>query len=367
MGAKNDSGLRTITRAGRKVFVIDFRYLNAEGVKDRYRKDAPVQNRAAAKAEAARLRRLAAETGRVESVAEVPTFEQFVRGTFTELVMVRLKPSTREGYHQLLFAKKDGLIALIGQKRLDMIGAADARMIEANALARGAKARYGQVCLRTVLREAVELDVLKVRPKLPRLPRRSEKLPDAPPVEHVVRMIEGSSGWLRVAIALAAFAGLRMGEMRALEVQDVDLVAGCLSVRRAYSADEIVMPKGLNEELIPLAPVLRLILAEAVANKKHGDRVVSFSRKLTNETPAEATVGNALHTLQTKLGIQPRRSYHKLRHFFATAILRGGANVETLRRLMRHKELASTTRYVHTTTGELDHAVTTLPALTQAG
>lgn len=120
-----------------------------------------------------------------------------------------------------------------GHKRLDSIGALDARAVEASALARGALPRYALVCLRSVLREATELGVLRQRPKLSPLPKRSEKLPDAPSREHVSLMFVGSEGWLRTAIALAVFAGLRMGEVRALEVRDVEVLGGRLFVRRA--------------------------------------------------------------------------------------------------------------------------------------
>jgi integrase len=36
-------------------------------------------------------------------------------------------------------------------------------------------------------------------------------------------MLTHARGWLRTAIALAALAGLRMGEVRALDVRDVDV------------------------------------------------------------------------------------------------------------------------------------------------
>lgn len=113
MGAKNDSGLRVEMRDGRKIFVVDFRYRDSEGREQRYRRDAPVQIKAAARAEAERLKRLAAERGTLEPAPQASTFEAFVRGDFSKLVVVRLKPSTREGYKRLLFAPTNGLVALL--------------------------------------------------------------------------------------------------------------------------------------------------------------------------------------------------------------------------------------------------------------
>jgi hypothetical protein len=174
MGEKNRSGVRTELRDGRKILVIDFRFRDKDGRERRYRRDAAVQLRAAALAEAQRLRRQAAERGTMEIEQAPLTFEQFVDGDFTKLVLPRFKPSTREGYEQLLHGREHGLVTLLGHKRLDAIGIADVRVVEAGALARKARPRYAIVCLHTVLRCAAELGVLQHMPMLPKLPARSK-------------------------------------------------------------------------------------------------------------------------------------------------------------------------------------------------
>jgi integrase len=292
-------------------------------------------------AEAQRLKRLGAERGSLEPEAAPLTFEQFVHGDFTRLVLPRFKPSTREGYEQLLRARGHGLLALVGSKRLDAIGTADVRTVEASAIGRKARPRYAIVCLHTVLRSAVELGVLVHAPRLPKLPARSEKLPSAPPMAVVEQILDGASGWLRAAVALAALGGLRCGEVRGLEVGDVDLVARRLYVRRAMSAEELADPKGLDERVVPLAPLLAGILDEAIGARPAGVRVVlsSWGRLVT-----ESGLWSAWSALQSRLGIEPRWHYHQLRHFFATTLVRGGAHIETVRRLLGHKDLTPTSR-----------------------
>ena len=358
MGVRNRSGVRAELRRGRKVLVIDFRYRGGDGRERRYRRDAAVQLRAAALAEAQRLMRLAADRGTLEPRDKPVTFASFVEGDFRRLVMVRFKPSTRRGYDRLLGACQDGLLALLGKKPLDGIGAADARLVEAGALARKAKARYALVCLRSVLRSAVELEVLAAMPPLPKLPPRSDKLPQAPPGILVRRALGEARGALRVAIALSALAGLRSGEVRALEVRDVDLRAGRLRVRHALSAGEMTTPKGRDERVVPLAPLLVSILAGATAGRGPTDRVVHDRR---GDTPGEGALNGAWKRLQMRLGEPDRWHFHQLRHFFATALLAGGANVEAVRRLLGHKDLASTTRYVHATDPDMVRAIATLP------
>ena len=358
MGEKNRSGVRTVVRDGRKILVIDFRYRDKDGRERRYRRDATVQLRAGALAEAQRLMRQASERGTMEAERAPLTFEEFVGGDFKKLIMPRFKPSTRSGYEKLLEAREHGLVALLGRKRLDAIGIAEVRAVEADALTRKARPRYAIVCLHTVLRCAVELGALAHLPRLPKLPRRSAKLPSAPPLAVIERLLVESKGWLHVAVALASLAGLRCGEARALEVHDVDLAARRLKVRRAFSDEELADPKGLDEREVPLTPLLVVILERVMAGRRTTDRVVVSPR---GQTITEQSLGNAWRALQARLGIEPRWHYHQLRHFFATALSSGGANIETIRRLLGHKELASTSRYVHATGRDLVAAVALLP------
>ena len=360
MGVRNRSSVRSELRDGRRVLVIDFRYKDKDGRERRYRRDATVQTAAGARAEAERLKRLAAARGTLDVEPEVPTFATYVEGDFARLVMVRFKASTREGYQGLLDMPEHGLVALLGRKRLDTIGAADARAVEADALARKAKPRYALVCLRTVLRSAVELGVLQAMPRLPRLPAKSEKLPAAPPLAVVVQTLAAAEGWLRVAIALAALAGLRCGEVRAIEVRDVDLEGGRLFVRRAYSADELGVPKGRDERAVPLTPLLASILTHACKGEAPTAPLAADDQ---GEALRESMVGGAWRRLQARLGIEPPWRFHSLRHFFGTTCLRGGANVEAVRRLLGHRDLASTTRYVHATERDLVTAVAALPGI----
>jgi integrase len=358
MSEKNRSGVRAELRGGRTILVVDFRYRDNDGRPRRYRRDAGVQSRAAAGAEAQRLMRLAAERGTLEAEPRPLTFRDFVRGDFARLVLPRFKPSTRKGYTWLLDMPRHGLVALLGRKRLDAIGMADVRLVEADALARKARPRYALVCLHTVLRSAAELGAVPHLARLPKLPPRSAKLPSAPSQAVVERLLAESRGWLRVAIALAALAGLRCGEVRALEVGDVDLEARRLHVRRAFSAEELADPKGRDERIVPLAPLLVAILEPAVSHRRLTHRVVVGRAGCT---VTEDRLGEAWRRLQARLGLEPRWHYHQLRHFFATTLLRGGANVETLRQLLGHKDLAATSRYLHATGHDLVAAIAMLP------
>jgi len=374
MGARNRSSVRTELRDGRRVLVIDFRFTDKDGRQRRYRRDASVQTAAGARAEAERLKRLAAARGNLDPEPQVPTFADFVRGDFTRLVLPRLKPSTREGYEEWLYLPEHGLLALLGNRRLDTINKPEQLLVEAHQSRRGAKPRYIAVVLHTVMREAYELGVIPRPARLARLPKKSEKLPHGPPEHLVIEVLAEARGWHRVALALAILAGLRMGEVRALIVDDVHFDEMVLFVKRTYSAHVIVdAPKGLAEEPVPMVLLLTQIVADAVAGKPHDAPVVT---KPNGQGPSESGVDSALRRIQGRLnarrierGLQPEKvwSLHKFRHYFGSKVSKG-RDPESLRRLLRHKDLTSAARYLHVSAGDLRDAVAVLPsALPGAG
>ena len=234
---------------GQSRWVIDFRYLDKDRREQRFRRDAQVQSAEGARSEARMRRQLALETGSPEPRAAAPTFAEFVETKFRPLhLKVKCRPATIERYEYLL---QQGILRAFGHIRMDASFLAPSRAYVAELVARGVQPRPHVSFVRCVLRSAFELGVLERLPDMPPLPKAGKKLPDAPTKEHVTKLLANAPGWLRPAIALAAYAGLRAGEVRALEVRDVDLVGDRILVRRAFSADEVLTPKSTNERVIP--------------------------------------------------------------------------------------------------------------------
>jgi integrase len=344
MGARNRSSVRTEIRDGRKTLIIDFRYKDKDGRKRRYRRDASLQTAAGARGEAERLMRLAAERGTLEAQASTPTLAEFAREGFTRLVLPRFRPGTRERYERLL--SKEQLLAKIGAKRINEVGATEFRTVEATVRERGTDPRPHLALLRTLLREAYELGVIAAMPRLPPLPPKPRKLPSAPSWEVVDRLIRESTGWLRTAIALAYYASARSGEARAMRVCDIDFRANMVNVRVAYSHTTLTMPKSGAERRVPLAAPLRAILLEAIRGKEPQDRLVVDDE---GATPTRQLLYRVFVALEKRLGITPAWSYHSVRHAFASLAVERGANIEAVRELMGHADLTATSRYVHAT------------------
>lgn len=342
MGAKNHDGVRRERRAGRDVLVLDFRYRTKDGRMARFRRDAAVQMMTAARAEAQRLKRYAVEHGTVEPPNEMPTFERFARATFFSLVMPTYSPSTRERYLRLF--EREGLFEVLGNKRLDEIEERAVLELAAVVRQRGAVPRQHQILARGVLKLAVRLGVLERMPHLPPTPRQPKKLPAAPSREVVEMILAGARGWLKLAVALGYFAGMRNGEARAFRPMDAVRDISTAVVRQAFSDGVVQPPKYGADRALPMHPRLLALVDEASAGKKPTDFLVVDE---TGKPPSRQKLYKSLVALEKKIGISPTWSFHQIRHAFGTHALAAGANVEAVRELLGHSSLEVTSRYLH--------------------
>jgi integrase len=354
MGTKNISGVRKVVRGGRPRWFIDFPYTDKDGVRRRFRRDASVQNYAAALAEAARLMKRAAETGAVEQdVSEVSarapamTYGAFVSGPFDRVYMPTYRPATARRYREL---HRQRVLAFFGDMALDAIGPGHYRAFAASLHTDGVQTKGPITLVRTVLRAACESGLIDRAPDCPGgLVVASRKLADAPTSEEVETML-GAPGWLGLAIALGALAGLRMGEVRALEVRDVDFDRHRILVRRAMSEEASLTPKSGHEREIPLAAGLEARLRDAVKDKLPRARIVLDDR---GQTPQRQHVLHSLKRFLARNGL-PERSF---RHYFISELMNNGAGAEAVRVLAGHSKLEMTQRYAHAATAHLRAAI----------
>lgn len=140
------------------------------------------------------------------------------------------------------------------------------------------------------------------------------------------RLVEaaGSERW-RAALGLAAYAGLRLGELRALTWGDIDLQAGTVSVRASLLPDGArkATKTAAGERVVPLLPALRRLL---VAWKLKSPRTHPHELVLCTADGGpvqERSVRRALETAKETAqldGAEERLSMHALRHSFASLL-----------------------------------------------
>jgi integrase len=358
MGMKNTTGVRKVVRGGKAHWVIDFRYVTKVGQRLRFRRDASVQMHTPALAEAKRLMARAAETGSMEDYeatrSATLTFGEFARGPFEVMFMPGFRPATQVRYRALL---RQSLLAFFGGKRLDAITPQDIRAFAATLNERRVQTKGPLGLVRTLLRTAHEGGHLDAVPPFPSgLVRTSRKLPDAPSPADFERMLEQASGWMRVAIALSGFAGMRMGEVRGLEVRDIDFDGHRILLRRSLSEDVSVTPKSGHDRMVPLVPELEAMLRDAVRSKLPRARAVLDDE---GQTPGRQVFLHRFKRVLRLASLQDR-PFHSLRHYFITELVRRGAGLEAVRMLAGHSKLEMTQRYAHATAEDLKAAIAKL-------
>ena len=112
-------------------------------------------------------------------------------------------------------------------------------------------------CLSKLLRYAQEREILPVAPRvrLLKLPPQKFAFFDFGEYPQLLEAAKQESEWYAMVVT-AGDAGLRMGELLALEWGDLDFQIGSLTVRRSNWQGHIGSPKGGKERTIPLTQQL---------------------------------------------------------------------------------------------------------------
>ena len=162
--------------------------------------------------------------------------------------------------------------------------------------------------------------------------------------------------FLNLGIYICLSAGLRIGEVCALQWDDVDVVSGVIRIsktlQRIYLVDgeekytELIVDKPKTKNSIREVPMTRDLLALVKPLKKV---VRSDFYVLTNAaTPTEPrTYRCYFNKLQQQLGL-PRMRFHGLRHSFATRCIESKCDYKTVSVLLGHSNISTTLNlYVH--------------------
>jgi integrase len=150
---------------------------------------------------------------------------------------------------------------------------------------------------------------------------------------------------LKPMVLLALNTGLRRGELFSLKWSDVDLDAQMLTVRAASA-------KSGQTRRVPLNDEAQSVLT---AWKERQESTTGYvfpgegGSRLTNITKSWAGV--------VKLAKLNEFNFHDLRHTFASRLVQGGIDLNTVRTLLGHSEIATTLIYAHLAPDNLRSAV----------
>jgi integrase/recombinase XerC len=150
----------------------------------------------------------------------------------------------------------------------------------------------------------------------------------------------------RALLELGYSAGLRVSELVSVNLSDLNLSEGWVSV----------MGKGSKERITLFGQACRSALEAYLNGERRSDGEALFvnasGARLTTRT-----VQNVIKRWAMSSGLPPETSPHTLRHSFATHLLDGGADLKTVQQLLGHESLAATQIYTHVSVERLRDAV----------
>jgi len=180
---------------------------------------------------------------------------------------------------------------------------------------------------------------------------------DFPTQAELNRLIEKSEGRWRPFIITAIFTGMRLGELRGLRWNDVDLDVGQIHVRqRASQWMQIGPPKSkAGKRDIPLAPIVVNTLRQWQATcPKGGNLDLVFPNTVGHIDSVQGIHARFWVPLQIKCGLttdtgKPRYNFHMLRHAAASLFIKYlGWSPKRLQVVMGHTSITQTfDRYGH--------------------
>jgi len=136
--------------------------------------------------------------------------------------------------------------------------------------------------------------------------------------------------------------GVRVGELVALDVRDIDL----------RGAQVRVMGKGRKERVVPLPHLTCRALEAWFEARRHpgvlGEPLFIALRPRREETPRRLGARDVRRILRRRaidVGVVDRVHPHRLRHSYATHLLDMGADLREIQELLGHATLSTTQKY----------------------
>ena len=141
----------------------------------------------------------------------------------------------------------------------------------------------------------------------------------------------------RLMLSMLYGSGLRVGELVALNVGDVDLEECRLHVQRGKGGKDryVVLPRSLVGEL------------NSMIGNRPGRCPLFVTR--TGQRYIVRSVQAVFEQALPKTGIRKKSSCHTLRHSFATHLLERGTDVRVIQSQLGHQNLKTTMTYTHVT------------------
>ncbi|MDX3634043.1 site-specific integrase [Streptomyces europaeiscabiei] len=210
------------------------------------------------------------------------------------------------------------------------------------------------------------------------LPPMQDEEVTPPTVAQVEAMARVMPPYIRAAIVTLAGSGLRIGELLGLKVSDVDFKAGAIRVeRQRLQSGKIGPPKtAKSRRTVPVGEVVTDALITHLAARPSKEWLftmeegepLNYRRWKTEWNCARKALQAAESESAEREGRKPvelpHMVTHDLRHFYASALIAGGASVKQVQLVLGHASAVITLRiYAHLWPGEEDRTRTVMDAV----
>lgn len=184
------------------------------------------------------------------------------------------------------------------------------------------------------------------------LPKQEKKLPVVLTVTQIEQMLDlpmkldmpvkRAAPWgpERDAAILELFysTGMRLSELAALDVDDIDVISECVRV----------FGKGRKERLCPVGS--HALTAVQRYRQKAGIHSGPLFMSRLRKRMTIQSIGDVVDKYWKASGLPVHVTPHKLRHSFATHLLNNGADLRAVQTLLGHASLSTTQIYTHVST-----------------
>lgn len=148
----------------------------------------------------------------------------------------------------------------------------------------------------------------------------------------------------RAILTLFLYSGLRCNELRMLDVADLDFEAMTVFVRYA---------KRSKQRMVPLHAEAEVALNEHLAGRTSGPVFLSERKQRISLRRLRSLI----KSLGQQAGLRKDIHPHVLRHSFAVALQDKDVDLETIRDLLGHEDIKTTSIYLHCSTAKRRAAV----------
>lgn len=177
--------------------------------------------------------------------------------------------------------------------------------------------------------------------KMVSTPKRGKTLPKFLSVDEADRLLGTPVGEDRLSIRDRAIletfysAGLRIGEIVAINLEDLNLSEGLIKVKG----------KGRKERIVPVGEKSVNVIKKYLATSQLTNTLPLFLNKYGKRITTRSVhrIVDKYKKLSGLWDITP----HSLRHSFATHLLEGGADLRSVQEMLGHASLSTTQRYTH--------------------